>query len=97
MDPYHDAYESKYKHDRFLNENNGGSGPNWGPSNDDVVSIGTWVIILILTAIPFINFFVFLALAFATQNETLQNYGKASLIIFVFGLFLAIFAGGCVY
>lgn len=63
--------------------------------NDDVVSIGTWILIMIATLIPIISIIVTLVLAFGQSNENLKNYGKAALIIWGIGLLLVFMFGGC--
>lgn len=63
--------------------------------NDEVVSIGTWILVLIATAIPFVNLIVLFALAFGASSQNLKNYGKAALIIAGIGLLLSIMIGGC--
>lgn len=63
--------------------------------NEDVVSTGTWVLILILTAIPIVNIISVFVMAFGTQNENIKNYGKAALIIMGIGLALAFLFGAC--
>jgi hypothetical protein len=65
--------------------------------NDDVVSVGTWIIILIVVAIPIINIIVLLILAFGDHNENLKNFAKASLILIVVGFFLAVLLSACTY
>ncbi|TFB22905.1 hypothetical protein E3U55_06605 [Filobacillus milosensis] len=64
-------------------------------TDDEVVSLGAWILILILTAIPIVNIITVLVLAFGHDNENLNNYGKAALILMVLGLFLAMLTGGC--
>lgn len=64
-------------------------------NNNDVVSIGTWILVLIGTAIPFVNLIVFIGLAIGSSNETLKNYGKAALILVGIGFIFALLAGGC--
>ncbi|MGP4073546.1 hypothetical protein ACTWQB_13430 [Piscibacillus sp. B03] len=58
---------------------------------DEVVSLGTWVILLIVLAIPIINFIVYLVLALGDHNENLKNFAKASLLL----MLIAIFFSGC--
>lgn len=62
---------------------------------DDVVSIGTWVLVLIGTAIPIVSIIVTLILAFGQSNENLKNYGKAALIIWGVILLFSFMFGGC--
>jgi hypothetical protein len=62
--------------------------------NHDVVSVGKWVLLLIVLAIPIINLVVLLVLAFGNDNINLKNFAKASLIIMVIGLVFALLVGG---
>jgi hypothetical protein len=57
---------------------------------DDVVSIGMWILLLILTAIPIVNIIALLFMAFGDHNLNIKNYGKASLIIVAIPLTLII-------
>jgi hypothetical protein len=63
--------------------------------DDDVVSIGQWILILIGISIPFIGLIVTLILAFGSNNENLKNFGKAVLILMVIGLFFGVLLGAC--
>ncbi|WIV13746.1 hypothetical protein [Proteiniborus sp. MB09-C3] len=72
--------------------NNSGRG---GGGTDDVVSIGTWVLILILTAIPVVNIISLFVMAFGIGNQNIKNYGKAALIIMGIGIVLAMLLGAC--
>lgn len=65
--------------------------------DDDVVSIGQWILIIIGIGIPFIGIGVAIYLAFGATNENLNNFGKALLILMVIGLFLAVLLGACSY
>ena len=57
---------------------------------EDEISIGMWVGVLILMAIPYLNIVVILAIAFAGDNETLKNFGKAMLIIQILSFLLGL-------
>ncbi|WP_222927477.1 hypothetical protein [Sutcliffiella horikoshii] len=59
------------------------------------VTIGTWIVVLILIAIPFVGFIVLLVLAFGDHNESLKNFAKATLILLVIGFFLTMLGVGC--
>ncbi|MGD6874753.1 hypothetical protein ACQCU1_21570 [Sutcliffiella horikoshii] len=61
------------------------------------VTIGTWIVVLILIAIPFVGFIVLLVLAFGDHNESLKNFAKATLILLVIGFFLTMLGVGCSY
>lgn len=62
---------------------------------EEVVSVGTWIGILILLAIPIVNFIALLVIAFSDINTNIKNYAKAVLIIFGIGLLLALLLRGC--
>ncbi len=85
-----EGYSNKNYSQNYYNTGNRG-----GEGTDDVVSIGTWILILILTAIPVVNIIAFLAMAFGVDNENIKNYGKASLIIAGIGIALGILLAAC--
>ena len=73
-----------------------------GPDNnvvyttgDDGISIGIWIGVLILLAIPIVNIITLFYLSFGSKNESLSNFGKASLILGVIGLVLVFLLRGC--
>lgn len=82
-------YNKNYYQNYYDTGNRGGGG------TEDVVSIGTWILILIITAIPVINIISFFIMAFGIENENIRNFGKASLIVVGVGIVLAILLGGC--
>jgi prepilin-type N-terminal cleavage/methylation domain-containing protein len=63
--------------------------------NNDVVSVGTWVLIFILLAIPIVNIIGLLIMAFGQGNANLKNFAKASLILMGISLVLIIMVKGC--
>lgn len=63
--------------------------------DESEVTIGTWIVVLILIAIPFVGFIVLLVLAFGDHNESLKNFAKATLILLVIGFFLTMLGVGC--
>lgn len=91
--------EYDYRYNNFENNlnNKGSYNMNNFNSNNDVISIGTWILVLIGTAIPFVNFIVLIGLAVGSSNESLKNYGKAALIIVGIGFIFALLFGGCSY
>lgn len=88
---YYEYEPKKYKETNHYSyyDNNGG--------NDEVVSIGMWVGILILTAIPFVNIIALLYMAFGASNDNIKNYGKASLILVGISLLFLLLIRGCSY
>lgn len=59
--------------------------------HNEAVSVGKWMIIIICTAIPFINLICFISLAFNSKDETLSNFGKASLLLGLIGFVIMLF------
>ncbi|GEL78355.1 hypothetical protein [Tenuibacillus multivorans] len=86
---YYNQYLNEQGNEKIKNQKNFSGNRNY--YDDDVVSIGTWILILILTAIPFINIIALLVLAFGSHNENLKNYAKAVLILMVIVILLSIF------
>lgn len=73
-----------------------------GPENNIIyatedagISIGMWIGILILLAIPIVNIITLFCLAFGSGNKSLSNFGKASLILAGIGLVLVVLLRGC--
>ncbi len=64
-------------------------------SASEGVTIGTWIGILIVTAIPIINIIALCIMAFGNYSETINNYGKASLILGVIGIAFAFLISAC--
>lgn len=50
-------------------------------NDDDVVTVGMWILIAILLAIPFVNIIAILFMAFGTVNQNIKNFARANLII----------------
>lgn len=71
------------------------SGVNYYGNNSDSVGIGTWILIFIGLGIPLVNIVLLFFIAFGAHNESLKNFGKASLIIMGIGVVLAFLFGGC--
>lgn len=83
-----------YDNKNDYNQNNGNF--RYGDDNDDdVVSVGSWVVILIILAIPIVNIIALLIMAFSQGNMNIKNFAKASLILMVIPLTLIILFKGC--
>lgn len=83
-----------YDNKNDYNQNNGNF--RYGDDNDDdVVSVGSWVVILIILAIPIVNIIALLIMAFSQGNMNIKNFAKASLILMVIPLALIILFRGC--
>jgi Na+/phosphate symporter len=71
-------------------------GQNYPPNynavkNQSVVSIGNWIITLILMAIPVVNLIMLFVWAFGSgTSESKANWAKAILIFYLIGLILVI-------
>lgn len=75
MQPNNNTVNNRYNTNNNL--------PNSG--REDVVSMGLWLGIIILLALPFINFISLLILAFIDVNQNIKNFARASLILLVIG------------
>ncbi|MGA9341156.1 MAG: hypothetical protein WBV61_02335 [Rhodanobacteraceae bacterium] len=59
------------------------------------ISLGEWIITLIVLAIPLVNIIMLLVWGFsASTNPTKRNYCRAVLIFLVVGIILAFLFGG---
>lgn len=87
-----DYNDYHYQQSTHLNHGTSPTRHNWDNSE---VTIGTWIIVLLLIAIPLINIIVLLVLAFGDHNVNLKNFAKASLIIMVVGFTFALLVSGC--
>lgn len=59
------------------------------------VTLGEWIIILLLLAIPVVNIIVVVVLAFAWNNTSINNFGKATLILGLIGIIIIFLFRGC--
>ncbi|CAG9622502.1 hypothetical protein [Sutcliffiella rhizosphaerae] len=76
-----DYYQSPHHYNQHEDNRNSFHSDN----DNEEVSLGQWLIILILLAIPFLNIIVMLFLAFGDHNQSIKNFAKASLIMIVIG------------
>ncbi|MCP8617704.1 hypothetical protein [Salirhabdus salicampi] len=58
---------------------------------EETVSVRKWLLILLLTAVPFVNIVAICVMAFGNFNTNIKNYGKATLMMFGVGLLIAMF------
>jgi len=57
--------------------------------NQSPVTIKEWVIVFILSAIPIVNIVMIFIWAFGgNANKSIENWAKASLLLFVFSIVL---------
>ncbi|GMQ62951.1 hypothetical protein [Vallitalea maricola] len=71
------------------------SGKSVGYNYSEDVTLGEWIIILILLAIPIVNIIVLVLLAFVWNNTSINNFGKASLILGIIGIVIFFLLRGC--
>lgn len=65
------------------------------PERERVMSMGEWLVTLIITAIPLINLIMLFIWAFGDNaNHNRANYSKAALIVIAIGLVLQILFWG---
>lgn len=65
--------------------------------NRAVVSIGDWIVTMILMAIPLVNFIMLLVWAFSSSTpKSKSNWAKASLIFMVVSIVLVIIFWGSI-
>jgi len=68
-----------------------------GHENRAVVSIGDWIVTMIIMLIPFINFIMLLVWAFSGGTpKSKSNWAKASLIFMVLSIVLVIIFWGAI-
>ena len=67
--------------------------------NTSVVSIGDWVITIILMAIPLINLIMLFVWAFGGSStpESKANWAKATLIFYLIGIILVVCFYGAIF
>lgn len=70
--------------------NNYTNGYNEYDKNKEVVTIGDWIITLIVLAIPCVNIIMYFVWAFGNGNESKKNFCKASLIFMAISVVLVI-------
>lgn len=85
------------------NENNTGyqevsySGYSQPDPNKAVMSLGEWVITLIVMLIPCVNIIMMFVWGFGNGNENRKNFCKANLIVTVIGTVLAFIAYATIF
>lgn len=58
-----------------------------------VMSVGSWLIVFLVMAIPFVNLIMLIVWAFDKENPNRANYAKATLIFVVIAFIFAFFLG----
>lgn len=68
---------------------------NYG-RNDNVMGVGEWVGVIFILGIPIVNIIMYFIWAFSSNtNENLSNFCKATLLVALIGIGLAILLGAC--
>lgn len=64
--------------------------PRENKNTSEVITVGEWVVILIILAIPLVNFIMYFIWAFGGgTNKNKQNFCRASLILIAIGIVLS--------
>lgn len=65
--------------------------------NKSVVTIGNWIITMIIMMIPLVNLIMLFVWAFGSgTSESKANWAKASLIFMLIGIIISIIFGGAI-
>lgn len=65
-------------------------------NNDDVMTVGEWIGVLIVLAIPILNILMYFVWGFSdSTNKNLQNFSRATLIIGAVLIGFGALLGGC--
>lgn len=65
--------------------------------NKSVVTIGDWIITMIIMMIPLVNLIMLFVWAFGSgTSESKANWAKASLIFMLIGIIISIIFGGAI-
>lgn len=76
-----------------MDENNNGTITNnssYDNYNQQVMTVGEWILTFIICAIPCVNVIMLFVWAFGSGNENRKNYAKAALIMSVIGIIISI-------
>ena len=65
-------------------------------NTDEVMSVGKWIGVMLVLAIPIVNIIMYIIWAFSSStNPNLSNFCKATLLLGLIGGFIALFFAGC--
>lgn len=65
-------------------------------NTDEVMSVGKWIGVMIVLAIPLVNIIMYVIWAFsANTNLNLSNFCKATLLVALIGIFISFMFAGC--
>ena len=91
-------YQNQGQPYQNYNQNQNYGAPYVAPKNTSVVTIGDWVITIILMAIPLVNIIMLFVWAFGDSStpESKANWAKATLIFYLIGIILAVLFWGSI-
>ena len=61
-----------------------------GDPNQEVMSVGSWLITLLILAIPCVNIVMYFIWAFGNGNENRKNFCRAGLIFMLIAVVLSV-------
>lgn len=61
-----------------------------GDPNQEVMSVGSWLITLLILAIPCVNIVMYIIWAFGNGNENRKNFCRAGLIFMLIAVVLSV-------
>ena len=61
-----------------------------GDPNQEVMSVGSWLITLLILAIPCVNIVIYFIWAFGNGNENRKNFCRAGLIFMLIAVVLSV-------
>lgn len=64
--------------------------------HDEVMSVGKWIGVMFILAIPIVNIIMYVIWAFSSNtNPNLSNFCKATLLLGLISVFIAFAFAGC--
>jgi uncharacterized protein YqhQ len=80
--------------EKYQKNNNEEKSPK---ANNTIVTLGDWIVIIILTAIPFVNIIMLLVWSFSSSTPTSKkNYARAQLILIAIVFILMLIFGSSI-
>ncbi|WFA07763.1 hypothetical protein [Tissierella sp. Yu-01] len=65
-------------------------------NSEEVMSVGKWIGVMIILAIPLVNIIMYVIWAFSPNtNPNLSNFCKATLLLAIIGIFISFMFAGC--
>ena len=62
---------------------------NYNDANEEIMSVGSWLITLIILAIPCVNIIMYFIWAFGNGNENRKNFCRAGPILMLIAVVLS--------